>query len=153
MVHTFMWGGRGTRTISLLPQLKLGREGFLLFGHWVLLWRPITMAGDSGPPEEEQVERATPRGNPLMDEDPIGREAWLVVLKGAVEARESSIDEESIEPALELLMKTWLWPSPGKLPRAFFTVEFSTINDWGLRDQGPSPDSGQHSTGRSIDGL
>ena len=110
---------------------------FFLCGHWVLLWRPTTMAGGSGPPEEEQVERAAPRENQPVDKDPIGRDAWLVLLKGAAEARESSIEEESIEPALELLMKTWLWPSPSKLARAQITAKLSTINDWGSATKGP----------------
>ena len=59
-----------------------------------------------------------------------------MLLEGAAEAREG-IDEECIEPALELLVKDWLWPSPGKLPRAQITAKLASINDWGSGTKGP----------------
>ena len=34
-------------------------------------------------------------------------------------------------------MKDWLWPSPGRLPRAQITAKLASINGWGSGTKGP----------------
>ena len=75
------------------------------------------MTGASGPQADPPVEDAPKATNPLREKDPAGWDAWLVLLKGSADAREG-MEEETIDPAMDRLVKDWQWPSPGNISRA-----------------------------------